>query len=70
MSLGENKLKYKYTVIGQLQAFIDVAGGYKSQQDCLNMTLEEFFDQLPQNGVGIEFGFDSKFREKMQEGVI
>ena len=70
MSLDANKIIYKYTMIGRLQAYIDIAGGYKSRNDCLDLTLEEFFDSLPQNGITINFEFDPKFRNVMQDGEL
>ena len=70
MSLNVNKQRYRDYSVGKLQAYIDVAGGCNTRKGILSMTFKEFFDQLPQNGIGIDFSFDSEFRDTMQEGDL
>jgi hypothetical protein len=63
-----NKCEYKYTKLIELQEEIYRAGGFIPLKELLTMTFEDFFRRLPQNGVTVNFKYDKKFKDEMQNG--
>lgn len=59
MSLENNVETYKESKIDQLSDVINNAGGSIRKEDLLTMTLNDFFNKLPQNGIEINFGYST-----------